>query len=138
MAFVIAAVMFTPVAFAQSGNTATESQEGNQQGDGRAADPLLGLRLMRGGSTDSSAASATSQPPAVKTGSVSLNASTSYRVYLDGQLQGTASAHEPYKFDASVGEHVIEAVTIDARKARWRTAIDVKPKADIDLKPQFK
>jgi hypothetical protein len=126
--------------FAQS-NKSSDSNNDNQQESGRAADPLLGLRLHRG--SPSKTTSTPNQPPAgggsatVQNGYVILTSPTTCKVYLDGKLLGSAQALKEYEFSATVGEHVVEVVTLDKKTSRWRTAIQIEKGKTVELKPRF-
>lgn len=122
-------------------NKSSDSNNDSQPESGRAADPLLGLRLHRG--SPSKTTSTPNQPSAgggaatVQNGYVILTAPTACKVYLDGKLLGSAEALKEYEFSATAGEHVVEVVTLDKKTSRWRTAIQIEKGKSVELKPRF-
>jgi hypothetical protein len=132
----------TPTLYAQP-----PAQEGEDNGEtqGRNADPLLRLRLMRGGSSPAQQQTApasqqtapANQPIAPKTGVIAFAVREKCKVFLNGELQGTISVADEYALDAPVGEHVLEIVSMDNKK-RWRSAVAVKEGEKVSLEPKLK
>jgi len=134
-----------PGLYAQQPGHEGYGHDDNGETQGRNADPLLRLRLMRGGNTPAPQQQApapeqtapANQPVAPKMGIIAFTVREKCKVFLNGELQGTISVADEYALDAPVGDHVVEIVSVDNKK-RWRSAVAVKEGEKVSLEPKLK